>query len=88
MPQTESAFRAPSTIETLGQFEVSFGSSQFPNPSVSQCCHLSPTMQGRFGLGHAQSSQGGTGSPCYEFDENGEADYSKPKVNTINSPTE
>ena len=41
-------------------------------------------MQGRFGLGQAQTStrlEGeGTGSPCYEVDENGEDDLTKPKV--------
>ena len=41
-------------------------------------------MQGRFGLGQAQTStrlEGeGTGSPCYEFDEDGEDDLTKPKV--------
>ena len=41
-------------------------------------------LQGRIGLGQAQSSarlEGeGTGSPCYEVDENGEDDLTKPKV--------
>ena len=44
-------------------------------------------LQGRIGLGQAQSSarlEGeGTGSPCYEVDENGEDDLTKPKVRKI-----